>query len=85
LNEAVRSQTYCSYYSFSAGSTLGYSYFLPFHVMSMLYELYQYIIHGQEFDLSGLGVLEDQLRESHALVGGEVVASQEAEADLHPG
>src|ERR1700722_3439069 len=48
-------------------------------------------IHGQEFDLSGLGVLEalegleDQFRESHALVGGEVVAFQEAEADLHPG
>ena len=37
-------------------------------------------IHGQEFDLSSLGGLEDlegledQLRESHALVGGEVVA-----------
>jgi len=48
-------------------------------------------IHGQEFDLLGLGVLEDlegledQFRESHALVGGEVVAFQEAEADLDPG
>jgi hypothetical protein len=42
-------------------------------------------IRGQEFDLLGLGVLEDQLRESRALVGGEVVAFQEVEAGLHPG
>jgi hypothetical protein len=49
--------------------------------MSMLYVV---PIHGQEFDLSGLGVLEDQLRESRALVGGGVVAFQ-AEAGLHPG
>ena len=48
-------------------------------------------IHGQEFDPLSSGVLEDleglegQLHESQALVGGEVVAFQEAEADLHPG
>lgn len=48
-------------------------------------------IHGQGFDLLSSSVLEDleglegQLHESQALVGGEVVAFQEAEADLHPG
>ena len=53
--------------------------------MSTLYESYQYKVRNLICRAWALEGLKDQFRESHTIVGGEVVAFQEAEAGLHPG